>query len=325
MSDSPKDSQQEISRVSLKSIWKDFLSIMNLEKGVLYTLVGLLLSPRKTTVEYLKKDRSRLAHPMRLLVFSTVIYSLINIYYLNSQKNDFDKSFNSGFEEFGKDLASQKVEDTNDFKLILNNDTIIGEIDDEVETETLDVLTKDSLRVLIDNSITLPIEEFFLFAKENKKIIKKDKELNKLFLKHLAKKLTTFLFTRFVSFIDKMIFLLVPLYALFTFLFFRKKSGYNYAENLVSNAYLISFQNSAGIITFPLMFVIDYGVVSLILSVLLIGYTIYYWMVVNNVKGWIGFVKSIFVMIFSYVFYFLVILVIMRFYLFRELFVLAGE
>ncbi len=114
--------------------------------------------------------------------------------------------------------------------------------------------------------------------------------------------------------------MLVPLYAFGTFLFFRKKTRYNYAENLVANAYLISFQNVIVIATLPLIIVFEYTTLSSFSSLLALGFTFYFWMDVFRLEGFKGFIKSFLVLIFSYFIYIILILLLLRYYLAKDFF-----
>jgi hypothetical protein len=78
MDDLPKISE-EYTRITPKQIGLDVIAILNFDRGVLFTLKGLLLSPYKAIQSYLKGDRRKHAHPIRILVFSSALAAFLTI------------------------------------------------------------------------------------------------------------------------------------------------------------------------------------------------------------------------------------------------------
>jgi len=77
------------------------------------------------------------------------------------------------------------------------------------------------------------------------------------------------------SWMDKITFAMVPIFALFSFLFF-KNTGYNYTENLVINAFMISVNNVIGIVTVPITLMdsnIGSAISTLLSSVFMVYFT----------------------------------------------------
>jgi len=71
-----------INRITLRTIGEDILAQFNLEKGIGYTIKGLLLRPRAVMEEYLFRDRNRLVRPLTLLILAVTITTLFTFWYL---------------------------------------------------------------------------------------------------------------------------------------------------------------------------------------------------------------------------------------------------
>lgn len=63
----------EIKRVNLKDFLSEFLSIINFEKGFLFTTRELLIRPGKSVRKYLFEDRNYLTKPVSFLLLWTLI------------------------------------------------------------------------------------------------------------------------------------------------------------------------------------------------------------------------------------------------------------
>lgn len=340
MDSNSKDTERKLPRISMGSIWKDFVSMINFEKGALRTLKGLLLSPARTIDEYLHKDRSKHAHPMRLLIFSTAISTIV-IINLSMDADVFDESsaldFPTAYEigaEIGKKNAEAKKEintidedvNSSDNQIEILDSTNFEMLNDSLELTTDSLLiplrssVRDSLQLLVNQLKNASAKEIIVFGKENKRLLMHDKAIKSEVTGLLKSKIIKEFVEKLASIQDKLLFLLVPLYAFGTFLFFRKKSKYNFAENLVVNAYLISFQNAITIAFLPLLFFFSFPVVSGISSVIALIFTFYFWIEVFKLEGFKEFVKSFFVLCFSYFFYILLIALILRYYLFKDIY-----
>ncbi|UTW68041.1 DUF3667 domain-containing protein [bacterium SCSIO 12643] len=261
MENLPRQNDQKPSRITWAAIWTDFLSVMNFERGVLYTLRGLLQNPKQTIDEYLYESRWNHANPMRLLIFSTALLTLLNYYFIlvpNMNQGNFNFQ-NVGSYEMGESLGKGLSE--------------------------------------LEEDMGLDIKKKPKFSKEEME--KKKQEMVKLVM------------DRVFQYMDKFTFSLVPIFAFFTFFFFRK-SGYNYTENLVINAFMISEINVMNLLTvaptvwYPI-------ITSLIGSIAMMVFTMYYIMNVFGASGIWGFIKAIFAMTFSYIVYALVIMSVMLF------------
>lgn len=94
----------------------------------------------------------------------------------------------------------------------------------------------------------------------------------------------------------------IPVFATFTFLFFRPK-GYNYAENLTLQAYITSQQLWTLIVIFPLLQFLP-GIKDLILQAYTVFTTLYYFYVVLkffNMWSILGFILILLSFIYSYI------------------------
>ncbi len=93
-------------RISVKHIIVVLLNVFNLEKGLGFTLKGLLLQPHAVVKEYLFHDRRRLVHPLRFLLLSTAIAGFLTIQFVYTDP-DLQQSFGEGWasRESQKELA----------------------------------------------------------------------------------------------------------------------------------------------------------------------------------------------------------------------------
>ena len=58
-----------LKRITFASLMGFILSILNFEKGILFSIKELILRPRIVIEEYLKRDRKKLVNPIRFLCF----------------------------------------------------------------------------------------------------------------------------------------------------------------------------------------------------------------------------------------------------------------
>jgi len=94
-------SNYELERITLKHILLSVLAILNFEKGILFTIKELVLRPRIVIEEYLKKDRKKLIHPIRFLVFSTALSAFLSLTIIsnNPELNTVQLNMEDGFKE----------------------------------------------------------------------------------------------------------------------------------------------------------------------------------------------------------------------------------
>lgn len=83
----------EIERVSTKTIGASLLSILNLERGIFYTVWELIKNPGEAMRRYLFLDRSGFIEPMKFLVLTIPIFLFLSFTFFP------DTGFFAGFEE----------------------------------------------------------------------------------------------------------------------------------------------------------------------------------------------------------------------------------
>ena len=226
----PESQANQPARITWNLIGSDVLDVLNFEKGIFYTIKGLFLTPKATIDDYLYGNRSQHANPLRFLIFSTALATILSFYfvfqpamengtYLSTQNDSY---FNSG-EEFGESVFANE---TDQDKEKVENPTSKEDVEkDRIKKERKDEAYKDAMTALF-------------------------------------------------TWMDKLTFAMVPIFALFSFLFF-KKMEYNYTENLVIIAFMISVTNILGIITTPLT-VLDPNVGGAISTFSSFGFMIYF-------------------------------------------------
>ena len=74
-----------IERISLKSIWKQLLEIINFERGIFYTIWKLIVSPGKSIRLFLFEDRSKLVKPFKFLIIMVAFVALIEYLFLSNE------------------------------------------------------------------------------------------------------------------------------------------------------------------------------------------------------------------------------------------------
>lgn len=286
------EGSNELPRINGKSLLGDILAVLNFEKGVFYTLKGLILTPRKTIEEYIKVNRSIHANPIRLLILSTAIFTFLSFSFVYNSNNlitnfdvNLDNNLSPAVDSVSNVVGEVNALDTNKLQPLLIEDS---------------VLVKMNLNQLQSVDVSrLPPNQAVLVKKRTQEVFMSS------------------YFENFRKYSDKLTLLLVPILALFTFLFFRK-SGYNYTENLLIGAFLVSLQNAIGIMLIPLM-IWHIALTITIFSLTFYGFMIYFWMCVFKQKTVKGFFKSLGALVTSYILYSIFVGVILLFYVFKDL------
>ena len=252
-------------RITWGLIGRDILNVLNFEKGVLFTIKGLLFNPGVAVNDYLYGNRSLHANPLRFLIISTAIVSLLNYYLIlkpslerawNSPVQTEEGSSNEIGKEFGQNLTLE-----------------------------LNLPKSDST------------SENYLTLDDDKPAVKLEKGEEKRIVKESMKVL--------FQWMDKFTFASVPIFTFFTFLFFRR-SGYNFTENLVINAFMVSMTNIFGILLLlPTFYYRALG--GAVLALITVGYIIFYLKRVFALPGFKGYLRAIATMILSYAFYVVII------------------
>lgn len=76
-------------RINWSSISNQVMAVLNIERGIFYTLIELLFRPGKAVRVHLFKDRKRLLNPIRFLVLSSTIATLVTFHYFTN--SDFSE------------------------------------------------------------------------------------------------------------------------------------------------------------------------------------------------------------------------------------------
>ena len=273
MEKSPEKLNNTPKRITWGLIWGDVLNVINFEKGVFFTIKGLFLHPKQTVDDYLYGNRSLHANPLRFLIFSTAIFTLLNIYLVIKPSMD-QGAFNQTDQGYMYDLGKEMGGSVNHS---LTNDSSNTIITDSVIADTVNVSIKKAVNTTTNKE----------FSKEREARVLKE-SMDNLF-----------------NWMDKFTFAMVPIFALFTFLFF-KNSGYNYTENLVNSAYMTSVTNVIGIVLIAPSYLwpVTGGIVVMLFT---FGYMIYFIYTVFAIKGASGFFKSVMTFFLSYFLFLLLI------------------
>lgn len=72
------EKQRTLERIDGKYIWREFVSVLIFEKGILFTIKGLFLRPGDTIREFLHHDRNRLVKPIAFLIFTSLVLIIIH-------------------------------------------------------------------------------------------------------------------------------------------------------------------------------------------------------------------------------------------------------
>jgi hypothetical protein len=70
--------EKNLKRIDSSYIIHEISHILHIEKGIIYTIIKLLVSPGKTINEFLNFNRSKVVKPIVFLIISTLIYNLTN-------------------------------------------------------------------------------------------------------------------------------------------------------------------------------------------------------------------------------------------------------
>lgn len=105
----------QIERISTKTIAASLLAILNLERGIFYTIWELIKNPGAAMRRYLFTDRSGFIEPLKFLVLTIPVYLFISFTFFP------DSGFLAGFES---GLANSEDEVTNPEKNALTRNLI---------------------------------------------------------------------------------------------------------------------------------------------------------------------------------------------------------
>jgi len=68
------ESLKTLERIDGKYIWNEISSVLNFDKGILYTIKELFLRPGNTIREFLLYNRKRLIKPIIFVIFSSLVF-----------------------------------------------------------------------------------------------------------------------------------------------------------------------------------------------------------------------------------------------------------
>jgi len=71
----------ELKRIDGKYILSEIGSVLNFDKGILFTIRELLLRPGQSVRKFISVDRNRLVKPIIFIILTSLIYTLINHYF----------------------------------------------------------------------------------------------------------------------------------------------------------------------------------------------------------------------------------------------------
>lgn len=89
-------------RINWTSISSQVLAVLNIERGIFYTLIELLFRPGRAVNNHLFKNRNKLLNPIRFLVLSSTIATFLMFYYVPVDL--FESSVAEGLTENNPDL-----------------------------------------------------------------------------------------------------------------------------------------------------------------------------------------------------------------------------
>ena len=109
MTELTPDNSSRPERISVRHMFDVLLSAFNLDRGLGYTLKGLLIHPKKAVNEYLYEDRRRMVHPLRFLFFTTAIAAFLNLQFVMNE-DEFAKGAAAGSELYDEDIAEEPLD-----------------------------------------------------------------------------------------------------------------------------------------------------------------------------------------------------------------------
>jgi hypothetical protein len=89
---------QKLERINGRYIISEIASVLNFQKGILYTIKELLIRPGKNIREFISEDRNRLVKPIIFILITSLIYTMfVKIFnfsdgYISYNFNDLQKT-----------------------------------------------------------------------------------------------------------------------------------------------------------------------------------------------------------------------------------------
>lgn len=122
-------------RITFPSLVEALVNAFNLDRGLGFTLMSMLLQPGKAIREYLFEDRTRMVHPLRFLLLSTAIAGFLGVQFLIDKQ-----SMKIGFEQGVHVEAPSDVEGREEFS---------AAVQQEIFTMIFDIFTKYQNLILL--------------------------------------------------------------------------------------------------------------------------------------------------------------------------------
>jgi Protein of unknown function (DUF3667) len=71
----------QLKRIDGSYIWHEIEHILHFERGILYTIKGLLINPGKSVKHFITENRTRLVKPIIFIIITSALYSLSQHYF----------------------------------------------------------------------------------------------------------------------------------------------------------------------------------------------------------------------------------------------------
>ena len=68
--------QKTLNRIDGKYIWSEISSVLNIQRGIFYTIKELVINPGRTVREFILYDRNRIVKPIIFLIICSLIYTI---------------------------------------------------------------------------------------------------------------------------------------------------------------------------------------------------------------------------------------------------------
>ncbi|MEM6634075.1 MAG: DUF3667 domain-containing protein [Bacteroidota bacterium] len=227
-------------RITWKHIFESFLGIFKLEKGLLYTLKGLLLHPGTTLRTYLFEDRTKLMKPFAFFIFTTTLAVLISVnldpFSAELMKGNLPQSTNIGDPGFnGQDslgvISPNTTKDSIAIPQTEEDTAWVGQNTTGILSPSDTITSQDTARSQPDPKFQDPNELMGI-----------------IYQKYFAK------------YMQVIYWLLLPVITFFSYLFFAKQKWF-YPEHFILNTYLAGIQNLMYVILVPLLYVFGGNVI----------------------------------------------------------------
>ena len=102
----------KLQRIDRKYIIREIASFFNAERGILYTVKKMFISPGKSVKEYITKDRSLYVKPIAFVIITSLIYTLVSHF------------FHIDAQEFQRQLAGETEQMELPTSILITNWTI---------------------------------------------------------------------------------------------------------------------------------------------------------------------------------------------------------